>query len=135
MLGMIPSMAGRRAVVGVPGTLVALILISCSSVPSLVVESAKYPGVRIECQSDVRITAEACRAWADQMLDVGVRGGGSERIARIVLMARDQARTCSASFYGLGNQLLGVDPAACPIIPGLPPQQPADSPGVVPPSN
>lgn len=111
--------------------LAAPILASCS--PALAVESAKYPGVRIECQSEVQITADACRVWGDQMLDVGVRGGGSEPVDRIVLTARDQATTCSASFYAAGGRLLGVDPASCPVIPGLPPQSPADSPGTVQP--
>jgi uncharacterized protein YceK len=112
---------------------VGLLLAACSAVPSLTVQSEKYPGVRIECRSDVPISADGCRAWADQMLDIGPSNPNTPAVVNgVVLDAREAATRCSATFYGANNRLIGTGPAACPHIPGRLAPTPA-SPAVVEP--
>jgi len=65
--------------------------------PDVVVDSLEYPGVEIACESEVRLTADACRAWGEELLaDPTVPPDG---VIRLVLTANAGNARCGADFY------------------------------------
>lgn len=77
-------------------------------------ESAKFPGVRIECGGDASLSDEACRDWGDMTL-AGPGPAQGKAIARLVLTFRTGNSRCAADFYDAGGRLLATAAARCPV--------------------
>lgn len=109
----------RRQSVGGAATLritvatLLTLLAGCSLLDDdVVVESQLRPGVEIACQGEVRLTADACRTWGDELLADPI---APEDVTRLVLSANAGNARCAADFYaGEGRSVAVTAAVVCP---------------------
>lgn len=77
------------------------------------VESAKFPGVQIECGGEASLPANVCRDWGERAL-AGPGLAQGQAVTRLVLTFRTGNSRCAADFYGADGRLLATAAARCP---------------------
>jgi len=77
------------------------------------VESAEFPGVRIECTGEAVLGPNECLDWGESLL----RGPGpasGKRVGQIVLTLRLGDARCGAEFFGPDGSHLASAAVRCP---------------------
>lgn len=91
--------------------LAAALLVACSAVgpQPMTIESARFPGVTIECGGDPGLTERQCLEWADQLLSTGPVG-----TVELVLTYRTGNARCAADHFAANGRMLMTAAARCP---------------------
>ena len=77
------------------------------------VESEEFPGIQIECVGEAGLSADRCRAWAEELLS-GPAIDQPEGVGRLVLTFRTGNARCAADSFTDGGPPIVTVAAVCP---------------------
>jgi len=127
------SVGEEAEILVVPAVVVVLgvIMTACATPPSesaaempIIVDSARFPDVAIQCGGEPGLSGDDCRAWADEMLagtPTPPSGSQDVTVVELVLTYRTGDSRCAADYFAADGRLVMTAAAHCPF-----PRTPSD---------